>query len=663
MFKPEEMVKIELISLARYRDIIMTYLHERGVVQLEEVPIEDIQHDAPNEYYRKATSYSITMGRLVDTLKGFLPPRKTSIKEFIFPKEREKRVYTYRGIEDLVKDVEKFLSEVEPKIREVETQLTAINNRIANIREIINTLELLSSLNIEIEYLIPGSFLAIEVGKIERERVEKLIGELKNELGDKVFILRRDLGTISLLVVVTLKEFQGKLTSILAKYGFEKVEIPRERGHPRELIPKYNELLKEEMKKLEEIRKKGREFAEKYYEDLVFYKELMDNERDKANYLSYLARTELTVALVGWLPKKNVEEVVEGIKNLTGGKVYINIREPEPNEIEEVPVKLKNPEFISQFEMLTEMYGVPKYNELDPTPILAFTYSFFFGFMLTDFMYGLLLGIVSALLVKGHSKMKDGTWKFAKIMLWSSVFTMLLGALFGSYFGNALDMAGFKVPRIMDAMEEALTVLIIALAIGLGHLFTGYVLGFIVKWKNGDKVGAILDQLSWILIILGVTLFAISSRIDLPKLAWMSVFGAGAVLFIIGEFKNNGLMALLLVISDFFGFVGNWLSYARLMALALATAGIALVINIMVQMIWGFKIGPIPLGIIVGAIVFIGGHIFSTAINALGAFVHALRLHYVEFFGTFYSGEGRRFEPFAARREISELKIEKPGGE
>ena len=332
------------------------------------------------------------------------------------------------------------------------------------------------------------------------------------------------------------------------------------------------------------------------------------------------------------------------------------MREPSEEELEEIPIKLNNPGWAKPFEMLTEMYGVPRYDEIDPTPIITFTYSFFFGFMLTDFMYGLIVGLVAALLVKGHKKLNDGTYKFAYTLLISSFFTMFMGAIFGSYFGNALDLAGFHVPRVWDTFENALVVLQLALAIGLAHLFTGYTIGFVVKLKNGDKKGALFDQLSWMLIILGIVVLALASGSQSAKLTGEVIFGIGLVLFAIGEVVNNKGLAALLIISDFFGFVGSWLSYARLMALALATSGIAMVVNILVQMIWGIKF--LYIGPIVGVILFIGGQLFSVAINSLGAFVHSLRLQYVEFFGTFYSGDGKPFEPFKAKREVSELEFE-----
>ena len=232
-----------------------------------------------------------------------------------------------------------------------------------------------------------------------------------------------------------------------------------------------------------------------------------------------------------------------------------------------------------------------------------------------------------------------------------------MGVIFGSYFGNALDLAGFTVPRVWDTFQDALVVLQLALAIGIAHLFTGYTVGFIVKLRNGEIKDAVLDQLSWMLIILGITFLFLASRDPALSMPGKVLFGAGLVLFILSELKN-GALAALLVISDFFGFVGSWLSYARLMALALATAGIAMVVNILAQMVWGVSIGPVPIGIVIGIILFAGGQLFSVAINALGAFVHSLRLQYVEFFGTFYSGEGKPFQPFRAKREVSELEFE-----
>ena len=656
MFRPEEMVKIEVITLNRYKDGLLTYLHENGAVEVRELNVKVAQRDSPNEYHRKAASYSITISRLVDFLRAHKRKGKGSIKEFIFPPERKKRKYKYEGIEKLIKDVEEFLSKVEPEVKAIEAKITSLQTEIERIKSDISVLELLSSLNIEVSYLRSTDMLEIVVGTVDRNRFKPLLEEVSKATRGRVVVVSKELKDRVLAVFVFLKGDYEKANPILAKYSLERIEIPEGEGTPRELIREYEAKLKEIEKDLEDARKDAEKLAEKYYEDVVFYKELVENERDKSSVLPMLARTNMTFALTGWLPRADVTKILEGIKRLTGGKAYINVREPSEEELEEIPIKLNNPGWAKPFEMLTEMYGVPRYDEIDPTPIITFTYSFFFGFMLTDFMYGLIVGLVAALLVKGHKKLNDGTYKFAYTLLISSFFTMFMGAIFGSYFGNALDLVGFHVPRVWDTFENALVVLQLALAIGLAHLFTGYTIGFVVKLKNGDKKGALFDQLSWMLIILGIVVLALASGSQSAKLTGEVIFGIGLVLFAIGEVVNNKGLAALLIISDFFGFVGSWLSYARLMALALATSGIAMVVNILVQMIWGIKF--LYIGPIVGVILFIGGQLFSVAINSLGAFVHSLRLQYVEFFGTFYSGDGKPFEPFKAKREVSELEFE-----
>jgi len=658
MFRPEEMVKIEVITLNRHKDSLLTYLHENGVVEIRELDVKIAQRDSPNEYHRKAASYSITISRLVDFLKAYRKSQGGGIKEFIFPKERGRKKYRYEGVEKLIKDVEGFLAVVEPEIKAVEGKITATQTEIERIKNNITVLELLSALNLDVSYLKSTELLEIVVGTVDRNKFKPLVDEVTKATENRAVIVSRELKDKVLAVFAFLKKDYEKANPILAKYSLERIEVPEGEGTPGELIRVYEEKLRAKEEELERARKDAEMLAERYYDDVVFYQELMENERDKSTVLPMLARTNLTFAMTGWLPRSDVPKVLEGIKKVTDGKAYINIREPTEEELDEIPIKLKNPGWARPFEMLTEMYGVPKYDEIDPTPILTFTYSFFFGFMLTDFLYGLIIAIVAALLVMGHKKFNDGTYKFSYTLLISSFFTMVMGAVFGSYFGNALDLAGFTVPRVWDTFQDALVVLQLALAIGIAHLFMGYTLGFVVKLKNGDKKGAVLDQLSWMLIILGIVTLVLGMDSPSAGTAGKALFGIGLVLFAIGEIVNNGGLAVLLLISDFFGFVGSWLSYARLMALALATAGIAMVINILVQMVWGISIGPVPIGIVIGLILFAGGHLFSVAINALGAFVHSLRLQYVEFFGTFYSGEGKPFEPFRAKREVSELEFE-----
>ncbi len=666
MFKPVEMYKINVVTLRRYRDVLLTYLHEKGVLELKELDTnvdaisEFLGRESPGEAYRKASSYSISISRLADFLDRYRRKLKGGIKAVFFPKERSRRSYRYECPKKLISDVESFLSKVEPEIKEVESRISNLISDIDKIKVAIETLELLSNLDLDVHYMRPTRLLEISVGLVDRHKFEPMVAELKRATNDAVVATVRELEDRILTIVAVLRRDFDRVNPVLAKYSFERIDVPEGRGTPVEVLDDYRSKLAEKEEELEAVEDEARALADRYYEDVIFYKELMENERDKGSALTMLLRTKSTFVLSGWVPSSRLEEVVEGVKRMTEGKAYVEVSKPSEKDTENVPIKLRNPGWLAPFEMITEMYGVPRYDEIDPTPIIAFTYSFFFGFMLTDFFYGLIVAVIAALLVKGHRKLRDGTYRFAYTLLWSSMFTMGMGILFGSYFGNAGDVVvryltgnpNFHFPRIADTLRDPIFVLKLALAVGLAHLFTGYTLGFMVKLRNGDKRGAVLDQLSWMLIILGITLLAVK-----VKMVGEALFGVGILLFAIGEVVNNGGLAGLLIISDFFGFVGSWLSYARLMALALATSGIAMVVNILSKMVWGMGIGPLKIGIIMGIVVFIGGQLFSTAINALGAFVHSLRLQYVEFFGTFYSGEGRPFRPFSSRREVSKVEV------
>ncbi len=668
MFKPVEMVKLNLITLEKYRDTLLTYLHERGVMEIREANVDfnSLSKEGLDEVYRKASSYSISISRLADFLDRYRRKEGGGIKALFFPKERPKRDYSYESPQALIKEVEAFLSKAEPEIKEVESRIGDLIADIDRINVAIETLELLSNLDLDVHYMRSTRLLEITVGLVERQKFEPMVEELKQATNDAVVATVRELEDRILTIVAVLKKDFEKVNPILAKYSFEKIDIPEGEGTPTEVLEDYKRQLAEKKEELKKAEEDASKLADKYYDDIIFYKELMENERDKGNIMGMLLKTRSTFIMTGWGPKEYLDEVLNGVKEITEGKVHVEVSEPAKEEIESVPIKLKNPRWLAPFEMITEMYGVPRYDEIDPTPIIAFTYSFFFGFMLTDFFYGLIVAIISALLVVGHKKIRGGTYNFAYTLLWSSAFTMGMGILFGSYFGNAGDIVGryltgnpsFHFPRIADTLRDPIFVLELALAIGLAHLFLGYTLGFIVKLKNGDRKGAILDQLSWMLIILGVAVFAVNMKLHAGlKMAGEGLLGVGLILFAIGEVVSNGGLAGLLIISDFFGFVGSWLSYARLMALALATSGIAMVVNILTKMVWGIGIGPVKIGIVMGVILFIGGQLFSTAINALGAFVHSLRLQYVEFFGTFYSGEGSPFRPFASKRSVSRIKL------
>jgi V/A-type H+-transporting ATPase subunit I len=302
-----------------------------------------------------------------------------------------------------------------------------------------------------------------------------------------------------------------------------------------------------------------------------------------------------------------------------------------------------NPKLIKPFEAITNLYSPPRYKDLDPTPILAVTFSIFFGFMLTDAVYGVMILALGWLMFRGIGKINDGMKKAAIILIMFGISTTAFGVLFGSYFGDFFQKIGLNVPVPIDAMKQVMLTLSIALGIGSLHLMVGLIAGFYENMHKGSLKDAMAKQGVWLIFMAGLVLFLF--KLNTIGLAAIIIAVVFQMFF---NFLDGGPVSSLLSVFGFSGFIGDLFSYARLMALAIGTAGIALAVNFMVLMV----IDLIPwVGYLLAIVIFIVGHLFNIVMNGLGSFIHSTRLHFLEFFTKFYDGGGRTYKPFMAERK------------
>jgi V/A-type H+-transporting ATPase subunit I len=346
--------------------------------------------------------------------------------------------------------------------------------------------------------------------------------------------------------------------------------------------------------------------------------------------------------------------VIREIETVTDGLSVVEVAEPN-NPDEKVPILLDNPPFFRHFEVLTNMYSPPKYNEVDPTVLLTITFLFFFATMITDAFYGLITFALGFLMLRGGGKYSGIIKDFGMILTAGGLTTIVAGALTGGWFGNLLiefaGMTSLKGLMIIDPMVDVLPFLIFAVAVGVVHLDVGIVIGIINDLKSGDTRKALTENLWLILVQVIFLLFYLKTLV---------ATGGGAGLFFNVLIGLSALVSFLLLLMGhkgmfFFtitGAIGDTLSYARLMALGLCTSGIAMTVNILAKMSGGVAY----IGIFFLLLILVVGHLFNWVIQVMGAFVHGIRLHYVEFFGRFYTGGGDEFAPFAIKREITELK-------
>jgi len=298
--------------------------------------------------------------------------------------------------------------------------------------------------------------------------------------------------------------------------------------------------------------------------------------------------------------------------------------------------------------MLVEMFGTPKYSEIDPTFILAPVYILFYAIMLGDVFYGVLQTIFAFLLYRGIGKKSKGMRDFSYILLSCGIATIIAGAIMGSYFGDIFKYGGYKIPSLLNPLENPMSLLKLALIIGIIHLNVGITLGLIKNIMNKSYKSALFENISWYFTQIGGGILI--GRFFQWFLFSETVMDIGIIFALIGVsmivYDKKGLSFF-----DFTGFLGDWLSYARILALALATSGIAMTVNIVARMVYGLPI----IGMILAFLVFVGGQLFNFVLEALGSFVHSLRLHYVEFFSKFYESGGEKFVPFRMERKLTEV--------
>ncbi len=388
--------------------------------------------------------------------------------------------------------------------------------------------------------------------------------------------------------------------------------------------------------------------------------------------MSLADSTSRVFYMTGWLKKKDLPDVSE---RLTGKFPLTEIREIQPLEGEEPPVALSNPSWMEPFEILTNMYGRPRMGMVDPTPWTGPFFALFFAFCMTDAGYGLILALLGglALAIKGR-ELPKATNNFLKLILYVGVLTIFAGIIAGSYFGfnpSSVENPGGLVSlmlklKLFDPLDDALLFFSISVIFGMIQLAIGFGISAYVKIqeaKNGMlKAKEFVLGLSWILISLGLGIFIIYNLKpelveSINPIAIKAILGGMAgivvgslVLGIAGGEGIGGAIGGAIGFDGLYGITGLFgdiLSYARILALGISTGVIAGVINSLGGMLAG---GSIILGI-VAAIFLAAGHIGYTALSALSAFIHPLRLQYVEYFGKFYEAGGNDFKPLEKNYE------------
>ncbi len=568
-------------------------------------------------------------------------------------------------------DEDKFRAFV-ADLREKERKATETRAEISRLKGLLAQSLLLNSIKYPLEFFTAGTeMVGGAVYTLPRSFADGFAAKLTSDLGEFVEFQRlpeSDKDTVSTFAVLFRKTDLEKVQAVTSEFSAGRLDVPKDfeltaEEEQKRLTAEIERAEEEETLLCADISSKADEGLEmaRYFGD---YWSIL---RDRIESMISGIPTDDVFIWSFWMPKEfcsAVEKTIKPYEELTEFSLV------SPDEGELAPTLLKNPGWSSSMEPLTLMYGTPTYGGVDPTSLMAPFFFLFLGMCFGDAGYGLVLSGVFGYFIVRHS-LPATLRKFFIMLTIGMVFSVIVGALTGSWFGDSITAFPFLsslVPlkdavQFLDPMNDPMTLLTISLGLGFVQVIFGLLIAFKNSWKHGEYVEALADNGGWIIFLSGLLLtgLAASGKLAGPISGTAKYIAAAGALILIatqGRTKTNiagKLFSGVLSLYNVTGYLGDVLSYSRLLALGLGSAAVGMVINLLANLVAGTPYIGIPLAVLI----FVVGHLFSIAVNLLGAFIHSLRLQYVEFFGKFYDANGKDFTPLRNVTSFARLSEEK----
>jgi V/A-type H+/Na+-transporting ATPase subunit I len=667
---PSSMKKTTILIHQHFLDDALKALHEEGIMQISEISREDAEHtfDLQPASIHPETTLCVTYEQRLKDLVRILSShqqKKTGLKAILNPTLPEVSVVEDISTGELYSDIESILTELEKPILKQHHRLGYIKERLILLTDHITMIDNFSSFRMSLHDVGVSSSLIIKTGITdELEEVQTSVSrlDLATLSSHQIKKGKKPVWSVILIGHISIKK---DIDRICSQYITE-VDLPKVNETPKQATSTFKREMKQLKKEQKEIISDLRDNGNQHLHQLRVLHEQSKIERIRKEINQSFARTQSTILIQGWVKSEDTTALKHLIDQHTDQHAIISFHTPSPNP-DHPPTHIKTPSWAKGFKTLVELFAIPRYNEVNPTIIMGIFFVIFFGVMLGDAGYGLVIFILSLVgyLKFGKYSPMIKSWSIMGVMLGSV--TILVGLLTYGIFGNLLHMvilgdsstqllyqftiAGIQFP--IESIKDPVAILTVALILGLIHLNIGIILGLYQAFKHKKYKELLTEKFCWIPLQIGGGLLIGHFILD-----WVI---PGPIFTIAGILVIIGLIQLLYASGpvgffDITGYVGDWLSYARLLALGLATAGMALAFNV-VSSLLGEMIPYI--GIVITIFLLIILHMVNLAIQALGAGVHSLRLQYVEFFNRFYEGGGTVFSPFHEKRIYTQLKKDK----
>ena len=619
-----KMNKFSLLSFYNKRSSLLDILQNFNYVHFNDLKLEE------NESYLKEVENSVALKSLEER-QDKLKYAVETVKKY--SKEESPNELKRLDIENVYRDSENFDFDLiyDKLIKLVKEREGLVDKKQANDSK-IDDLFPWKDINLDINDLYNSTRVLVETGSISSQFYDGLRKELVEKHLEKSLVYRlSEKDKVSYIVGISSLDEKEEFKEILREFGFTRIRVKASGpvGDELEKLKADSYKYKNDITKLEE------EIAGffKYMDDFYLYESFLENERKKEASAEYFLKTESMDVIEGFVPADMVDAFKEDLTSVLGEEFMLDIRKADLDD-PDVPIILENNSIVEPFESVVETYALPKYNEIDPSLLVAIFYTIFTGFMIGDLGYGLLgvIGTVAMLKMKDLTKSSE---KMVKLFFAISLSACFFGILFGSVFGGIIEVPFGWV----DTQKDVYTLIGMSFAIGTVALMVSVGMTIIINLKNNRPLDAIYDSLFTYMFLGGIGFYVYSkSKIGLYVMAAGMV---GILLFSGRDAKTIGgrLGSGFYNVYGLTSWIGDFVSFLRLMALVLSGGFVAYAVNVIVKMVGGAGI----VGILGGILIFVIFQIFNMFLSYLSAYVHGLRLIYVEMFNKFYEGGGIKF--------------------
>jgi V/A-type H+-transporting ATPase subunit I len=649
--------KIRVTGFKRHYKILMQELHQSGILQL----CDNADLNRQSTQSRADEHYGAFDVARTEFAIDFLKPFETATSKLDNLLSGGKIVLDSAQVKERLKAFKPNSDKVIAQCEVLDELMVRARNERAGIPKKIELVTNLKGLHSGVQSDFNTELTTTWVGKLPLSEKAELMKSLALESNLFDLSLLGENKLSAFIRITTLNEMASDVEQKLQAADFEAVDLGVEleafEGHtPSQIKAELSKQVKELDLQIADATAEAKTLST-HVRDLKILAEHQQWQKTKNDAQSKMFLSEKTFSFEAWIMSTTMENFMAWVKNAFVGEVVIE--KIQPAKEENAPTLLSNNFAVKSFEPITEMYGLPRRSEFDPTIYLAPFFLIFFGLCLSDVGYGAILALAAAFFIV-FGKLSSAANSSLRLLMYCGVAAMAGGVLLGGYFGVTAEQfpamvdpaTGKFYGQLLTPTEGTgpIVFLILSIVLGAIHLMFAMILAFIQQLKNKDFGGAFLDTAMWMVMLVSIGLYALGESIGVSKALATNLCIVSAIGLVItqGRSQKNWLLKPLFGILGLYNvtaYLSDLLSYSRIMALGLATGVIGFAMNL-TAIIFSEMMPNALLGLIVGVVIVVFGHSLNFGLSLLGAFIHSGRLQFIEFFGKFYDGGAEKFRPF-----------------